>query len=80
MPLNEPKLTLGELCIKLLLPQLLQHNPLMLGMLLMATRVHQDIINEFNNERVKIRLKTLFIRCMNATGALVSPKDLTRYS
>jgi hypothetical protein len=41
----EPELTLAELCVQLMLSQLLQHKPQMLLMLFLILGSDQDIIN-----------------------------------
>jgi len=53
----QPKLTLGKLSIKLLVPKGLQHNPQVLLMLLSSLGVHQNIIYEYYHKTIKVRVK-----------------------
>ena len=49
-------------------------------MLFIILRIYQDIINEYHNKLSSSSIKTEFIRYMKKAGALVRPKDITRYS
>src|SRR3954468_15088637 len=51
--LLQPKLTLAELGIQLVLPELLQYQTQMCLMLLLILGIHQYIINEHHNEFIQ---------------------------
>ena len=52
----------------------------MLSMLFLVLGVYQGIINEHHYKLVQLGIKTEFMRYMKNAGALVRPKDMTRYS
>ena len=49
-------------------------------MLFIVIGVYQNIINEHHYKLVHSGLKTEFMRYVKNAGALVRPKDITRYS
>ena len=49
-------------------------------MLFFVLGVDQNIIDKKNYKLVQIFLKNMFIKCINAAGALVNPKDITKNS
>jgi hypothetical protein len=49
-------------------------------MVFFSLRVYQNVIDEDHDEFVNSSIKTEFMRYMKYAGALVSPKDITRYS
>lgn len=54
---TKPEFTFGELSIELLLLKSLKDNLKMIGVLFIILRVHQDIINENNDELVLLWVK-----------------------
>jgi len=53
----QPKLTLVEFDIQLMISQSLQNYPQVLLVLFRSSRIYQDIINEDNHKLIQIRLK-----------------------
>ena len=49
-------------------------------MLFIVLGINQYIINDTTTNLSSSGIKTEFIRCMKKAGALVRPKDITRYS
>jgi hypothetical protein len=72
---TQPELTLAELRIKLMITQSLKHNTKILFMLF--HRKEQDVINEDHNKLVHLFHEN---RVHEMSGALIRPKDITRYS
>ena len=52
----------------------------MLLVLFFILGVDQNIVNEYHNEFIQLGMKTEFIKYIKYAGALVRPKDITRYS
>jgi hypothetical protein len=76
----QPKSTLAELGIKLMVSKSLQNSSEMLRMLLFALGVDQDVVIEAMINLSNSGMNTEFIRYMKYAGALVSPNDITKYS
>jgi hypothetical protein len=49
-------------------------------MIFLSFGVYQNIFDEDHDELSSSSIKTEFIRYMKYAGALLSPKDITRYS
>jgi hypothetical protein len=43
-------------------------------------RIYKNVINEYHDKLVQLRMKTEFIRYMKCAGTFVNPNDMTRYS
>ena len=76
----QPKLALAEFGIQLVFPQSSQDYAKMLCMLFIVLRIYQYVINEHHYNLSNSGMKTEFMRYMKNAGALVRPKDMTRYS
>jgi hypothetical protein len=63
-----------------MITQSLKHNEEMFLMLFLTLRKDQDVINEDHDKLVQLFHETEFIKYMKWEGALVRPKDITRYS
>ncbi|KAK4729652.1 hypothetical protein R3W88_022640 [Solanum pinnatisectum] len=53
----EPKFTFAKFCNKLLVLRNLQHNPQMVHMLILTSRIDQNIINKHNYKHIKVLSK-----------------------
>jgi hypothetical protein len=60
--------------------QSLKYNAELLFMLFSTLRKDQDVINEDHDKLSSSSIKTEFIKYMKWAGALVKPKDITRYT
>jgi hypothetical protein len=76
---GQTELTLAELCILLMITQSLKYNAEVLFMLL-TLRKDQDVINEDHNKLVQLFHENRLYQVQEVSGALVNPKDITRYS
>jgi hypothetical protein len=76
---SQTELTLAELCILLMITQSLKYNAEVLFMLL-TLRKDQDVINEDHNKLVQLFHENRLYQVQEVSGALVNPKDITRYS
>jgi hypothetical protein len=76
---GQSELTLAELCILLMITQSLKYNAEVLFMLL-TLRKDQDVINEDHNKLVQLFHENRLYQVQEVSGALVNPKDITRYS
>jgi hypothetical protein len=76
---TQPEFALAELRIKLMIMQLLKHNAEMLFMLFLTLRKDQDVINEDHDKLVPLFHENRVHQVHEVSGALVGPKDITKY-
>jgi hypothetical protein len=76
----QPKFTLAELSVQLVLSQPGQDGADMLCMLFFILGIYQDVIDEATTNLSNSGIKIEFMRYIKNAGAFVRPKDMTRYS
>ena len=52
----------------------------MLSMLFFIFGINQNVIDEYDNANIEFLMNTEFMSYMKRAGALVNPKDITKYS
>jgi hypothetical protein len=74
------ELTLAKLRIELMITQSLKHTAELLFKFLLTFRKDQDIVNEDHGRLVQFFHENRIHQVHEVSGALVKPKDITRYS
>jgi hypothetical protein len=77
---GQPELALAELRIQQMITQSLKHNAEMLFMLFLTLRKDKYVINADHDKLVQLFHENWVHQVHEVSGALVKPKDITRYS